>query len=197
MKPTVVTRIVQLYQQEKSLLASGQFGQGLWPLNPLLGQFLSSLIRLQGLQYGLEVGVGVGFSTLWLGTAFRENRGKLLSLEYFPPKVEQLERHLRHVMGVEYEQTVSVVPSEYSRVLRHIRPKTLDFVFFDQRKGDYLAHLQALLPKLKKGAFICADNVLSHGDACQDYLKVVRTDPRFASVCLSYGDGVEVTRFLS
>lgn len=191
-----LSRFFHILQKESELLDTGQFGEGLWPIDPVLGQFLYWLIRTKGLRHGLEVGAGVGYSTFWIAKALSEKEGKLTTFEFFPPKVEQLEQHLMKFFGKEYHQFINVVPSSFTKGYAHLGPQKFDFVFFDQRKSDYLKHLQMMLPKLKKGAYICADNVLSHPDASQEYLDFVRRDQRFETIIVSEGAGLSVSRYI-
>lgn len=188
-------RLQKLYQDESKLIETGKFGSGLWPIDQSLGYFLNRLIRLFDLKKGLEVGAGVGYSTIWMASAFKETAGKLASLEFFPPKVLQWEDHMKTVFGSSYLHFVDVIPSSFERASEHFGTKKFDFVFFDQRKSDYLKHLQVLLPKIKKGAFICADNVISHQEPCLEYLNFVRKDPRFSSTLIEQGAGLEVSRY--
>ncbi|MDZ4216867.1 MAG: hypothetical protein U1C97_00940 [Candidatus Gracilibacteria bacterium] len=183
-----------MYKKSDQLLASGHFGEGLWPVDMESGQMMNWLIRFFSLKRGVEVGAGVGYSTGFLVSGFLVTGGKLVSLEYFLPKVEQLEMHLKALFGTEYGQSVQIVPSSFERWIVQPGAEKYDFVFFDQRKGDYLPHLKMLMPKLKKGAFICADNVLSHRDECQDYLNFVRGDKRFESVRFESEQGMELSR---
>ncbi len=189
-------QILQLLDKESDLLESGEFGQGLWPVDVELGQLMYWLIRLKGLKRGIEVGAGVGYSTLWIAQALQENEGKLLTLEYFPPKVAQLEKHLEAFFGKNYQDFIDLIPAGFDQAVSHFGKEKFDFVFFDQRKSDYLPHLQKLLPKLRRGAFICADNVDSHEKASASYLKFVRQDQRFESITVSEGAGLSISLFL-
>jgi len=200
LRPGILRKLLCLYKKSDQLLKSGRFGEGLWPLHPASGQFIHWLIRFHGLTRGLEVGAGIGFSTAWIVSALlsppcKGVEGSLVSLEYFLPKVKQWEKHMRLLFGEGYEKTVTMIPSSFELWLRNAGRKKFDFVFFDQRKEDYLAHLKLLLPRLKKGAFIVADNVISHAKFCQDYLDFVKKDRRFRSVTLDIGQGIEVSQF--
>jgi len=197
MQRSRLRKLLRLLKEEPQLLKTGRFGKGLWPVDAELGQWMYWLIRSHGLKSGLEVGAGVGFSTMWMAEAFRENEGKMLSCEYFMPKVQEWERMMCRFFGVQYCHNVQIVPSEFTRLLSHLRPRSLDFVFFDQRKTDYLPHLEVILPYLKKDAFICADNVLSHPQECRAYLKWIRHQSCFSSETIALGAGLEVTRFTS
>jgi predicted O-methyltransferase YrrM len=188
-------QILKMITKAPDLLSSGDFGQGLWPVDIELGQFMYWLIRIKGLKMGIEVGAGVGYSTFWIAQALYENGGKLITFEYFPPKVSQLEEHLSHFFGKNYTDFIDIVPAGFNEGVRHLGREKFDFVFFDQRKSDYLQHLQKLLPKLRKGAFICADNVTSHEKASRPYLEFVRNDSRFQSQLINVGAGMEMSRY--
>lgn len=189
-------KIRHLYEKSDQLLISGRFGEGLWPIDPFLGQFLQQLISAYGLKNGAEIGAGVGYSSGWLVSGFLETGGQLTSLEYFPPKVEQWGKNMKYLFGVQFDEFVQIVASDFRKWIHHSGRKKFDFVLLDHRKNEYLESLLLLLPRLKRGAFICADNVLSHERACKDYLDFVRSDDRFQSFCVPIAQGLEVTRFL-
>jgi predicted O-methyltransferase YrrM len=85
-----------------------------------------------------------------------------------------------------------------------------DFAFIDAIKGEYLAYLEALVPRLAHGALVVADNVLWSGrvpgtrraDADDDgtsalraFDKAVLNDPRFEATILPVGDGLLVAAY--
>lgn len=191
-----LSKIESLYKKCDQFLKSGRFGEGLWPLDPQVGQLLMRIIISYRLRNGVEVGAGIGFSTSWLGAGFRQTGGRLLSLEYFFPKVDQLERNLKHVFGKEYDQIVQIVPSDFRKWLKNADRRKFDFVFLDHRKNEYLECLQSLIPRLRIGAFVFADNVGSHEKECREYLNFVRKSRKFETVTLDLGQGLEMSRFI-
>ena len=54
----------------------------------------------------------------------------------------------------------------------------IDLVFLDADKEGYASYLQALLPLVRPGGLITADNVAM----APDYIKAVTTDPRLDTV---------------
>ena len=198
MQKTFLRKIENLYKKSDQLLATGKFGEGLWPLHAVTGEFLFYLIRFFKLRKGIEVGAGVGYSSAWFAAALKETRGHLLSFEYYLPKVKQWEVHMKNLFGQNFLDFVTMVPSEFEKSMGHLKRNRgfFDFVFFDQRKEDYFSHLKLLLPSLQKGCFIAADNVISHQGFCQEYLEFVKTDLRFMSVTLPIGQGLEISRVL-
>src|SRR5690606_41561695 len=117
-------------------------------------------------------------------------------LEYVLPKVKQWEKHMKSLFGPDFEQIMQIAPTDFRKWINHLGAKKLDFVFLDHRKNEYLESLQVLLPHLRKGAFVCADNVVSHAKECQAYLDFVRKDLRFKAVTLEIGQGLELCRYL-
>jgi len=197
MESTFLKKILSLYKKSDQLLKSGKFGEGLWPLDPFVGQLLEELILTKKLKRGLEVGAGIGYSTIWFTSAFEETGGRLVALEYFLPKVKELEKNLRSFFGLQYEQTVQVVPTDIKKLVPKLsKGSKFDFIFFDQRKFEYLTHLKELIPFFKTGTYIAADNVISHANECQDYLNFVKNDRRFESVTIELGQGMELSRYV-
>ena len=79
-----------------------------------------------------------------------------------------------------------------------------DFAFIDCVKSEYEAYLDALLPKLERGAMIVCDNLLWGGrvaegvrDASTDALRAfnrrITTDPRLTTTIVAVGDGLGVS----
>ena len=82
----------------------------------------------------------------------------------------------------------------------------LDFAFIDADKENYVAYWDALLPKMRSGGLIVADNVLWSGRVLEpedetDFAIVafnahVAADDRVEQVMLSVRDGVTIARKL-
>ena len=86
-----------------------------------------------------------------------------------------------------------------------------DFIFLDGPKGHYYEYLENLLPLLKKGGVIFADNVLFNGyvtgentpksknkhnaiiNSLRSYLKAVTEDEKLKTTVLDIEDGVAIT----
>ena len=81
--------------------------------------------------------------------------------------------------------------------------KTWDLVFLDAEKKEYLQYYEMVLPQLKKGGFILADNVLWNGkvtepvatndtetQAVMQFNDFVQNDPRVVNLLLPVRDGV-------
>ena len=100
---------------------------------------------------------------------------------------------------------IELLESEASVVLKDWRLGNVDFVFLDADKENYGKYLNQLLPLMKSGAIIVADNVNDYGHLMEDYLQKVtgthlpqsRADKRVRSYYLAALDnGLIVTKKL-
>src|SRR5690606_32151976 len=82
MERSILRMVHCLYYKSDQLLRSGEFGAGLWPVDPVVGHFLTYLITQYDLKKGVEIGAGVVYSSAWLGVGFQRTGGNLISLEY-------------------------------------------------------------------------------------------------------------------
>jgi len=87
-----------------------------------------------------------------------------------------------------------------------------DLVFIDAIKQEYLAYVEALVPRLLPGALVVADNVLRSGqvsgarderpgwrggnEAIRAFDRAMLADPRFRATVLPIGDGLLVAAFV-
>jgi predicted O-methyltransferase YrrM len=71
---------------------------------------------------------------------------------------------------------------------------TIDFVFIDAEKTEYMDYLRLVEDKLHKGSVIVADNAGIFANPMIDYLRYVRTSEKYRSRYVPVGaDGLEIT----
>jgi predicted O-methyltransferase YrrM len=81
-----------------------------------------------------------------------------------------------------------------------------DLVFLDADKINYVLYYEAVLPKMRSGGFMIADNVLFHGQVLEEEVKGksakaihafnqhVQADPRTENVLMTVRDGLMLIR---
>ena len=81
-----------------------------------------------------------------------------------------------------------------------------DLLFLDADKINYVLYYEAVLPKMRSGGFIIADNVLFHGQVLEEEVKGksakaihafnqhVQADPRTENVLMTVRDGLMLIR---
>lgn len=65
-----------------------------------------------------------------------------------------------------------------------------DLAFFDATKMEYASYLEAVLPLMRQGGLVVADNVLSHGEEVGPFIEAVRLHPGMQSFLLEMDNGL-------
>ena len=141
------------------------------------GRLLYDIILDKGYRRGLEIGTSNGYSALWLGMAFKETGGKLITLEIEPQRALEARENFEHA-GLD-----DIIDSRINDALKEIPSLegTFDFVFIDAWKPDYMKYLELILPKMKPGGVITAHNVTSQGSSMRDFLDEIQQNPKFVT----------------
>ena len=153
---------------------------------PENGQFLSILIRAIQAQNVLEVGTSNGYSAIWIAAALKETGGRLITLEFDPALAAEAQAHL-HEVGLD-----TIVEVRVGNALDEI-PKcdaTFDLVFLDAEKNEYRRYLELVLPNIRPGGLIVADDTVTMRDEMPDYIKFVFNTPMLHSVDIPLDDGI-------
>ncbi|MCY4404321.1 MAG: O-methyltransferase [Candidatus Poribacteria bacterium] len=153
---------------------------------PENGQFLYILIRSIQAQNVLEVGTSNGYSAIWLAAALKETKGRLITLEFDPIRAEEAHAHLVEV-GLE-----EIVEIRVGNALDEIHKcdTTFDLVFLDAEKDEYLRYLELVLPNIRKGGLVVADDTVTMRDEMLDYVDFVFNTPLLNSVDIPLDDGI-------
>jgi len=167
------------------------------------GTLLKLLCALAGARRVLEVGTFTGYSALCMAEALPEG-GEVVTCDIDPRAVEIARsffarsphgHKIRVCLGDALE-TLRALPME----------PTFDVVFLDADKERYAAYYELVLPRLRPGGLIVADNTLWSGKvlapgaetdrAIVGFNARVAEDPRVENVLLSVRDGIMLARKL-
>lgn len=139
------------------------------------GKLLYLLARGSGAASIVEFGASFGISTTYLAAAARDNGGRLVTTEIHPDKCAAVRRTLAEA-GL--DSVATLLEGDARETLVSVAAP-VDFVFLDGWKGLYLPVLDLLLPKLRAGALLAADNIDHEG--AKDYADKVRSETFFVS----------------
>lgn len=156
------------------------------------GRLLYDIIKKNGYTRGLEIGTSNGYSALWLGLAFKETGGKLITIEIEPHRAREAQGNFEHA-GLE-----DIIESRVNDALVEISTLEgkFDFVFIDAWKPDYKKYLELVLPKMKPGGVITAHNVTSLGGSMRGFLDEIHENPRLeTTIDRSSRAGVSISYF--
>jgi predicted O-methyltransferase YrrM len=173
-------------------------------VGPVEGAFLAMLVRLTGARRVLEVGLFTGYSALAMAEALPSD-GMIISCE-IDRDVAALA--LSFLDRSEHGHKVAVKVGPALETIAGL-PQDLpfDLAFLDADKENYPAYYRAVLPLLRPGGLLIADNVLWGGAvilprhpkarALAEFNRIVGGDPRVESVMLTVRDGITLTRKLN
>ncbi len=167
-------------------------------VEPELGKFLGLLVRLTGATRVLEIGTGIGYSSIWLGEAVRATGGKVVT-------IDNHERTHKEVLKNLVEAGLSDVVEPLLGNAEEIVPALTDewdIIFQDGGKYLYPLLYNELFLRLKQGGLLIADDTLFRvnpdvrkqlGVYTDEYNKRVFSDSRLYSTILPVGHGITVS----
>lgn len=173
-----------------------------WPgmqVGPMEGRLLNLLARLTGAKLAVEVGTFTGYSALSIAEGLPEG-GRLITCDINPTTNEIARRYFKDAAwGHKIEARLGPALDTLQQI-----DETVDFAFIDADKTNYVQYWEALVPKLRSGGLIVADNVLWSGKvlapssdddhAIVNFNKHVTADPRVEHVMLTVRDGMTLAR---
>ena len=166
----------------------------------LQGRFLAMMSKLLRPRRILEIGTFTGYSALCLAEGLAED-GELHTVELRAGDAATAQRFFE-------KKAVKNIHLHIGEALNIIGglDETWDLVFIDADKVSYTAYFNAVLPKMRPGGVIFADNVLFHGQVLADEIKgknakaiqefndFVRACPDVERVLLPIRDGLFLLR---
>jgi predicted O-methyltransferase YrrM len=159
---------------------------------PEAAGFLNMLIRLLGARSIVEIGTSYGYTALWMGEAARDTGGRVIGIEYYAAKCTRARESI-DLAGL--SDIVIVRQGDALQIVRELEGP-IDLAFIDAAKPDYIVYFDVLLPKLRAGGCIVADNIIlpeRAREAARAYQAHVRANPSVRSMELTIGDGLEMT----
>lgn len=168
-------------------------------VGPIEGAFLKMLVQLSGARRVLEIGMFTGYSGLKMAEGLPED-GELITCD-IDPAAEAIARQFHQRSPHGKKITVRMGPAlETIATLRG----PLDLVFIDADKERYSAYFDAVLPLVRPGGLIVADNALWSGRVLQPKAETdraiaafndkVAADSRVEKVLLTVRDGMMLIR---
>lgn len=187
----VISRLEKQSNMERSGKAKVKPGQEMLAITFDTGMFFSILIKAIRARRVLEVGTSAGFSTLWLVDAVGK-KGRIVTIEMDPLKVERARKNFRQA-GV--EKLIEIRQGVALDVLRQLTGR-FDFVLLDADKENIIKYFDLVLPLVRKGGIIAADNMLfppHYRPMMKKYARHMQSKKNVQSVTVPIGMGEEVT----
>jgi len=188
----------ELYRQTHSNIFHPRMVSG-----HLQGKILYMICKMVQAKNILEIGTFTGYSAISMAFAI-DNNSKITTIdnndeiEYFTRefiKKAKLENKINFIVG----NALDIIPELNIQ---------FDLVFIDGEKREYIDYYNLVLPKLKTGGFIIADNVLWDGKVIDKNLRandydthgiiefnnIIKNDNKVENVILPIRDGLMLIR---
>jgi caffeoyl-CoA O-methyltransferase len=170
------------------------------PVQGMLLQMISSMAKPQRI---LEVGTFTGYSALCLAMGMPPG-AKLHTIEYRQADADTAKANF---VAAGLADCIELHVGDAKTLIPQL-DETWDLAFIDADKTGYIEYYELILPKLRKGGFIIADNVLFHGEvlaqplssknakAIDAFNRHVAADERVQQVMLTVRDGLMMIKKL-
>ena len=170
----------------------------LWSVPRTTAELLQFLVVATKSKKILEIGTSAGYSTLYLAMGASYTKGEVLTIENLEPKAKMALNNFKNAKM----KNIQLLKGNALDILKQSTIKDLDFVFLDADKENYGKYFDIIIPRLKKGGIIIADNVFDYGHMMKDYLDKVlgtklpgsQSDSRVKSYTLPLDNGVLITK---
>jgi predicted O-methyltransferase YrrM len=131
------------------------------------GRLLSLLVRMVGARRVLEIGTLGGYSTTWLARGL-EPGGAVVTLELEPAHAAVARQSIAAAVA-DVSVDVRVGPAaDLLRAMARAGEPPFDVVFIDADKPGYETYLSLVMPLVRVGTVILADNVIRDGRVMDD-----------------------------
>jgi caffeoyl-CoA O-methyltransferase len=176
--------------EKKILKVINDIRTGPWMANvdTLHGRLLRIMTEAVNAQRVVEIGTANGYSGLWICLGLQTTGGKLITHEIDPETAALARENFKRAS---VEHLVTVVEGDAHETVTRLQGP-IDVLFIDADKAGYLDYLQKLLPLVRPGGLILADNVSR--PPSPDFIKAITTDPNLEMVFLNMqSTGISLT----
>lgn len=169
-------------------------------IGPVVGRILYQLVYLKKAKRVFEMGSAIGYSTLWIARALAEGS----VVYYTDSNPANARRAARTFTRAGVSRKVTILTGDAIELFKRT-PGKFDVIFLDIDKDQYPDAFHLVLPRLRKGGLLLADNVLWRGlvtrphkkqDAftrgITEFNRLIYSSPELFSTILPVRDGFAV-----
>lgn len=186
-----------LWRDTQLRLSYGQMASG-----HLQGRVLKMLIQMAKPLRVLELGTFSGYATLCMAEGLGPD-AEIHTFEVFDENEDFLRKWFE---GSAYKDKIHLHIGDALQLVPQMQEQW-DFAFIDADKREYTAYYEMLLPRMRPGGFIVADNTLWYGHVLEEardsdlqtrgvqaFNEMVAQDNRVEKVILPLRDGLSIIR---
>lgn len=166
------------------------------------GRFLSFIAQMLKPQTILEIGTYTGYATLCLAEGLNKE-GQIHTIEI---NEELMDFQKKYFDQTQFKNQIFAHLGEAKNIIPKLNLKP-DLVFIDADKSNYPNYFELVVPLIKKGGILIADNVLWSGKVLDkneksdsethgiiQFNELVKKDPRLETLLLPIRDGLMICK---
>jgi predicted O-methyltransferase YrrM len=158
-------------------------------IQPDTGKFIALLAATAPKGNFIEIGTSAGYSTLWLSLACIERKTQITTFEILEEKQALAEETFRLT---NLNNVVKLVKGDALQYLKNY--SDISFCFLDAEKEIYEECYDLLVPRMKKGGLLVADNAINHIKTLRPMIDKCSNDVRVDALVIPVGKGELICR---
>jgi len=195
---SVLKKLEERAELEKSEKIQVNHDERMLTISNETGEFFNILLKAMNAKKILEVGMSVGFSTLWFADAILANNGKIVTIEENQDKIARAKKNFEEA-GVSAQ--IEIQEGNALQILHKLATsesgqQQFDFVFLDADKENNIEYFDLVLPLVKIGGIIATDNILypeRFRPEMKKFTEYIKSKPNVQTMTLDLGNGEEIS----
>lgn len=194
----VLNRLEKRSNLEKSRRVNVASDERMLAITKDTGELINMILRIKKAKNMLEIGMSVGYSTIWCADIIKENRGSIFTIEKNPKKINMAKKNFDDA-GV--SNIVKIQEGVAMNILKEFCGKKkfqnfFDFVLIDADKENVIEYFKRVFPLVKINGIIITDNMLypeKYRKEMKKFSNYLRKNRKVKSITSSIGNGEEIT----
>ena len=195
---SVLKKLGKQSELEKSEKIQVNHDERMLTISNETGEFFNILLKAMKAKKILEVGMSVGFSTLWFADAILANNGKIVTIEENQDKITRAKKNFEEA-GVSAQ--IEIQEGKALQILHRLatsesEQQQFDFVFLDADKENNIEYFDLVLPLVRVGGIIATDNILYPKEfrlEMKKFTEYIKSKPNVQTITLDLGNGEEIS----
>lgn len=181
---------------ESILLELEKTQEDFWNLDRISANFLNLLIQINNSKNVLEIGTSNGYSGIWILKALENTNGDFTTIEFWEKRQSIARKNFETLFPTKKVNakigSAIVVLEDLKDDINNGKLKKFDFVFIDANKKEYIEYFDLIDKMITNNAVILADNILSHYEKVENYVKNLFNNKNYQSQIVDMGTGMMI-----
>ena len=148
------------------------------------GEFLALMAAMAPEGKYIEIGTSGGYSTLWIALACRQLGRRITTYELLDRKFQIAKETFQ---STEMTEVVEQVQGDARVFLSDL--SDISFCFLDAEKDLYYECYDLVVPRMKSGGILIADNAIDHRETLEPMLQHALSDSRVDAMIVNIQNG--------